>query len=78
MKNVNTCAEKTDNREQCAFLSATCVEKFKSLNKMSAVLNDCKVEVLIDTGSSVNAISSDLVESINCNLLPLSTTDYIS
>ena len=65
-----------DNREIGAFLSTTSVHNFNGFNKVCGVINNKCCEVLIDTGSTVNCISSALARKLECVIQPISALDY--
>ena len=74
------CSEvtKNDNHESSAHVNITCVKNITNINKVKAELCGVTLEILIDTGSTVNAISSSLVDAMGKDLDPLTCNDYKS
>ena len=67
---------KSDNRESGAFLSATNVHNIQGVNKLCATICNQQVAVLIDTGSTINAISTSLCKKLSATIKPLCDIDY--
>ena len=69
-----------DNHEDSvmseAFISVSCTKDFKGVNQICAEFNGRSTDVLIDTGSTVNAVSSKLVKKLNSVIAPLRLSEF--
>ena len=78
---VVQCSVKNNHEDKSvcsAFVSATCIKDFKGVNKISAILNGRDIDILVDTGSTINAISSELVKLLRGKVKPLKSADFRS
>ena len=60
--------------EQTACISRVMVKTLFA--KVQLLVNDEDMAVLIDTGSTVNAVTNEVVERLECPMLPLTDVDY--
>ena len=69
---VVLCKNKNNHEYQCssAYVNVTCTKNFKGANRINAELNGTQVEILVNTGSTVNAISSELVKLLCGKIKP--------
>ena len=69
-------SEKTKKSECGAYLYSTCVKELVNINRLHVVLHGQKVVILVDTGSTINAISSVACAKLGLKIAPLHSSDY--
>ena len=54
------------------------IRDLSTRNRISVTINGKDVDMLIDTGSSINAVTKKMAQALQCDISPLDTNDYTS
>ena len=68
--------EGSNFHEDSVYIGVTNIKNLKNVNKITGIISNKTVDIMIDTGSTVNAISDSLVKSLKLEVLPLSDGHY--